>query len=466
MAIDPDLVPILDAITDRLDALEHGAFNVRTYGATGDGTTDDTSAVQDAIDACQANGGGVVAFPPGTYLTSGIRVDGGWQNGIEIRGSGFDSTAIIAAPGTTGPLLGLTGGYIHAHDMWLRGAGQPVEALLKVGDTLNGCARSTFERLYLTETGAGGHGILIEGGSATTSHGNHWSNIRMLNLGGTGFLVGPHCFDQIVSNMWIGEAHTGIDLQTGSNYFTNTHVWSATSGPNVQIASDGNGFANCYIESSDTGWGAVVANTAQQNRFTGCRIWRNASGGILINDNDNTVTGCNLHENIGPAVQITDAVNNVIVGNTFSDYAADTQTHCVRTTGTADRSTVVGNNFTGGYTTTPLELAGQADVIAHNATGTNRNSGDDGDRTLAVEDLDRTIEFRSFTTPATLTIPPTSTERFPLGTKVLVINYGDENVTIAGGAGVTIRSTDPVIRDRFGWAILEHRFDNDWHMLT
>lgn len=42
-------------------------FNVRDYGAKGDGTTDDTTAVQNAINACSAAGGGTVAFPTGTY---------------------------------------------------------------------------------------------------------------------------------------------------------------------------------------------------------------------------------------------------------------------------------------------------------------------------------------------------------------------------------------------------------------
>jgi len=49
-------------------------FNVRTYGATGDGKTLDTAGVNRAIEAAAASGGGVVVFPAGTYLCFSIRL--------------------------------------------------------------------------------------------------------------------------------------------------------------------------------------------------------------------------------------------------------------------------------------------------------------------------------------------------------------------------------------------------------
>jgi hypothetical protein len=39
-------------------------FSVKDFGATGDGTTDDTTAINNAIAACVATGGGTVYFPP------------------------------------------------------------------------------------------------------------------------------------------------------------------------------------------------------------------------------------------------------------------------------------------------------------------------------------------------------------------------------------------------------------------
>ena len=49
-------------------------FNVRSFGATGDGKTLDTPAINKTIDAAAAAGGGTVFFPAGSYLSVTIRL--------------------------------------------------------------------------------------------------------------------------------------------------------------------------------------------------------------------------------------------------------------------------------------------------------------------------------------------------------------------------------------------------------
>jgi polygalacturonase len=51
-----------------------GAFIVKNFGARGDGKTIDTPAVNKAIEAAAAAGGGTVAFPAGNYLCFSIRL--------------------------------------------------------------------------------------------------------------------------------------------------------------------------------------------------------------------------------------------------------------------------------------------------------------------------------------------------------------------------------------------------------
>jgi polygalacturonase len=48
--------------------------NVRTFGAAGDGTTKDTVAFQNAINACAAANGGEVVVPAGNYLIGSIEL--------------------------------------------------------------------------------------------------------------------------------------------------------------------------------------------------------------------------------------------------------------------------------------------------------------------------------------------------------------------------------------------------------
>jgi Glycosyl hydrolases family 28 len=76
-------------------------YNIRDYGAKGDGATVDTAAVQAAIDACANDGGGTVLVPAGTFVIGST----------ELKS---DVTLHIAAGGT---LLGSADGkQYHAVD--------------------------------------------------------------------------------------------------------------------------------------------------------------------------------------------------------------------------------------------------------------------------------------------------------------------------------------------------------------
>src|SRR5690606_16164892 len=65
-------------------------FSVRSHGATGNGQTDDTAAIQAAIDACNAAGGGRVVVEPGVYMIASIqlkdRVELHLARGATLRG--------------------------------------------------------------------------------------------------------------------------------------------------------------------------------------------------------------------------------------------------------------------------------------------------------------------------------------------------------------------------------------------
>lgn len=66
-------------------------YNVCHYGAIGDGTTNDTAAIQSAISAAAA-GGGMVFFPPGLYMVH--RLTG--ASSVVLQGSGAGNSTIKA----------------------------------------------------------------------------------------------------------------------------------------------------------------------------------------------------------------------------------------------------------------------------------------------------------------------------------------------------------------------------------
>src|SRR6185312_4095196 len=77
-------------------------FDVRTYGAVGDGKTVDSPAVNKAIEAAAAAGGGTVFFPAGNWLCFSIRL----KSYVDLYLS--QGATILAAES---PLPGQTTGY-------------------------------------------------------------------------------------------------------------------------------------------------------------------------------------------------------------------------------------------------------------------------------------------------------------------------------------------------------------------
>ncbi|HWA07991.1 MAG TPA: glycosyl hydrolase family 28-related protein [Opitutaceae bacterium] len=71
------LLPFLFPLCASLGLAQNAApriYDVRAFGATGDGKTVDSAAINKAIEAAAAAGGGTVEFPAGTYLSFSIRL--------------------------------------------------------------------------------------------------------------------------------------------------------------------------------------------------------------------------------------------------------------------------------------------------------------------------------------------------------------------------------------------------------
>jgi hypothetical protein len=103
-----------------------GLLNASSFGALGDGKTDDTAALQKALDAAAQSSGGVF-LPPGIYLTRELHIRPGtafigipaWNysngGGSVLKLIGTDSTCLLnltEARGATIDGLSLEGGYL------------------------------------------------------------------------------------------------------------------------------------------------------------------------------------------------------------------------------------------------------------------------------------------------------------------------------------------------------------------
>src|SRR5580704_7852265 len=79
-----------------------GIFDIRTFGAVGDGKAVDSPAINKTIEAAAAAGGGTVLFPPGIWLSFSIRL----KSHVALHLS--QGATILAADS---PLPGATTGY-------------------------------------------------------------------------------------------------------------------------------------------------------------------------------------------------------------------------------------------------------------------------------------------------------------------------------------------------------------------
>lgn len=135
----------------RLALIQNQVFNVKAspYNAKGDDTTNDTTAIQAAFDACHAAGGGIVYFPPGSYRFNAVLE---MPYPATIIGAGPEATK-LSYFGSNGTLLRFKNYATAAQRLYMQ-IGQFTlanvgSATAVTGMDLKGICRSTVERILL-----------------------------------------------------------------------------------------------------------------------------------------------------------------------------------------------------------------------------------------------------------------------------------------------------------------------------
>lgn len=238
-----------------------GYINVVSQGATGDGVTDDTAAIQKAITACPT--GGMVYIPPcesGKFykLTQALTVD----KAIRLVGAGYQA----GTGSLDGSVLQQTGGGQNVLSC-LGVNGLVVEHLALggldgTGDALflgSGVSGSIFRDIFIP--GAGGSGLSIELGENSL---NTYESVRVSDGAAFGY----------------GTPLSGFKVFGGPNLWSNCVVEGLGTG----IRLDGYGtWVGLRIEGCETGivWSGTdsnIGNVFLNASATGCTTVHSVSG--------------------------------------------------------------------------------------------------------------------------------------------------------------------------------------------
>lgn len=367
-------------INEILDLYDGAVFNVKApnFGAVGDGVTDDAAAIQDAIDACVAAGGGIVLLPPGTYLL-GARLSFN-ADSVTIRGSGETSIFKLDDNVDDHVLVG-RGNYIRFEDFVIDGniAGQNGTDHLcglivtdSTGPAIRGVRVHDCQGTGIMVSNSSGAGVgavvsgAIEDATVTgcTSHDNgnnttfgngiafvgvNWilcaNNVSRANAG-DGIYTQSLTQFSISGNLSVGNGGYGISLQTTMR--TGTISGNACIGNGATSASGyGSGIGSTVIAVMDNI--TITANTCDSNYGNGIYIAAGAGNprNIAVVANTCKNNGQGVPNSSGSGISLSGSIHCSVIGNHCFDDLAGVQRYGIEDGGGGSELIVVGNYTSG-----------------------------------------------------------------------------------------------------------------------
>lgn len=255
------------------------------YGAVGDGTADDTSAIQAAITAA---GGGTVLFPPGTYkITSTLSPlsSSTWKgSGAQSRAYGTSTGGtVLKFTGTSSAAVKLTGvDGVHMSDFQINCTSDTSGVVaLELTDAVNECNEHQFTNIVLKGVGTtNAIGIKMWGQSTCICH-NLFETFDVSNFK-EGIRCSGYANANVFQNFVFSVVGTGLVLdKIGSdtkggddNLFSRLEFDGSTpTGITMNNGSSRNVFLKCVMDGvSTTGLSIGGTGSNNDNQFIGCVI--------------------------------------------------------------------------------------------------------------------------------------------------------------------------------------------------
>jgi hypothetical protein len=239
-------------------------FNVKSYGAEGDGTTDDTVAIQSTIAAANTASGGVVYLPPGTFMATNIQL-------LNINNITF------AGPGEIKSLDGLN-----------------VNGLILV-DT---CSNIVFDGIRITGKGGLGSGSTDDGITIRATKNYRITGCHITNFSRNATSIwGQPVYDDndkypsMIDNNVISGNYVGVLINNNAEYFD--IIMNQITNNSFGVYG---GFGNINVRSNQISYniygvfldGTLHANP-DHNSISGNKINHNRAVGLKITNVGNRV---------------------------------------------------------------------------------------------------------------------------------------------------------------------------------
>ncbi|MCP1445554.1 parallel beta-helix repeat protein [Pseudomonas sp. GGS8] len=350
-------------------------FNVQNFGAKGDGITDDTAAIQRAIDAAAAAGGGQVYVPTGTYIVSGgVEPSDGClmlKSNVYLYGDGMGASTVKVADGSDTKITGVIRSAYgeETHDFGVSNLtidGNRDNTTGKIDGWFNGYipgqagydSNVTLDSVEIKDCSGYGFdpheqtvNMVIKN---SVSHGN----------GLDGFVA------DFLSNSTFENNIAYDNDRHGFNVVTSTHDFTMTN--NIAYDNGGNGIV---IQR-----GSEDIPSPSNITITGGEVYGNGAEGVLIKmSSEVTVSGVDIHDNTSAGIRIYGSTHVEIIDNTLNSNSLGNPVPEIIIQSYNDTLGVSGKYFNGSDNTIQSNIIIGSNlstygVAERNEDGTDRNA--------------------------------------------------------------------------------------------